>query len=157
MIIRKYSADDLPQIRQLVAELHEYVKPFDKHMPEATDIIEPYFNYLLKRVNETDGTIHVAESNNVLAGCCVQFGRVLNDEPDELPFYYSYITDLVVSENFRNQQIGQQLLNNAVEYANTKNVEHIELSAFYDNTGAVDFYLNNGFKHRVITLRKELK
>lgn len=157
MKIRNSTNKDLPRVKELVHELHDYVQVYDADMPKADLIIDSYFDYLLKRVEESNGAIHIAEIDNEIVGVCIQFGRVLNDEPDEIKFYYSYISDLIVTENHRNLNIGKHLLLAAEAYAKSLSVESISLSAFCQNEAAIKFYQKNEYQSRVITLRKNIK
>lgn len=155
--ISTYDENDKDQLKALVIELHQYVKQFDENMPDASQIIDSYFDYLLVQVTQTEGTIHIAKISNQIIGYCVQFGRVLNDEKDEKAYYYSYISDLYVKEDYRNEAVGKSLLEQAELYAKMINVESVRLNAFFENTQAIRFYNKNGYQSRVISLEKNIK
>ena len=56
-----------------------------------------------------------------------------------------FIEDLIVDENFRNRGIGKELLQNAINYADDKACDVVELTSYIDNEKAHKFYENNGF------------
>lgn len=67
-----------------------------------------------------------------------------------------FITELVITENQRSKGIGRLLINQLTDIAKDKKISKIGLTATYDNTGAMNFYSNNGFITERVFLRKDI-
>lgn len=68
----------------------------------------------------------------------------------------SFVDDLIVKEEYRNNGIGKLLLQNAISYAKQQDCEVIELTSFLLNENAHRFYENNGFKKHSIKFKQYL-
>lgn len=56
------------------------------------------------------------------------------------------IDNVAVDERFRNQKIGDQLMQWVYEYAKSKGCYSVELNAYVSNSKAHKFYMNQGFR-----------
>lgn len=65
-----------------------------------------------------------------------------------------FIDDLIVNEKNTNAGIGKLLIQNAVDYAVSKDCESLELTSLISNTNAHRFYENNGFEKRQYKFKK---
>lgn len=55
------------------------------------------------------------------------------------------IEELIVSNNYRNNGIGKQLLDNAIDYAKKNDCDVIELTSNFSRERAHNFYIKNAF------------
>ena len=67
-----------------------------------------------------------------------------------------YIDDICVSKNYRNQNIGSQLLAYVEKLARDTNIKRIELDVWSFNETAINFYQKNKFTPKTIRYEKIL-
>jgi len=64
------------------------------------------------------------------------------------------LEDMIVDKDFRSNNYGTELLNEAIKYARNKNILRITLLTDYDNDKAISFYEKSGFgKSKMIPMR----
>ncbi|KKT82180.1 MAG: hypothetical protein A3B99_03680 [Candidatus Yanofskybacteria bacterium RIFCSPHIGHO2_02_FULL_44_12b] len=156
-IIREYKMEDKDGVEGRIFELqeNEYRQYPDYWIP-ASDSVKPYLAFLLKRLETEDGKLFVADVAGKIAG----FVAVLVDEDKkDNPCYkikrLAYITDLVVSKEYRKGGIGGQLIRAAEEYAMGIGIQYIALDVQVKNP-AVNFYQKHGYTERSIWMNKKL-
>lgn len=130
MIIREAQKSDVAAIYQLICLLEECTFHFETFKQIAeTNIEEANNHYFVAQVDdELVGfiSIHV----QLLLHHCGKVGE---------------IQELIIKEAYRNQKIGEALLNTAKELAKIENFERLEVTTNIRRTKAHQFYRNNNF------------
>jgi ribosomal protein S18 acetylase RimI-like enzyme len=153
--VRAYRDDEVPALRDMVFQLHETVRRFDPSLPPAPNIIDAYFDYLIGRCQETDGTFLVAESDGKLVGYLCLFAKVA-PEADHEPVPHAFVADLYVSPTCQGQGLGEHLMRAAEAMAREKGAHHMELCVLPQNRGAIGFYERLGYSEQLKTLGRSL-
>lgn len=134
MQIRQYNSSELDQCRSLWAEMVQRHRDIYNDPSIGGDNPGLEFDIHLERV----GTqyIWVAEDNEELVGLV---SLILNEQQAE-------IEPIIVKSDYRNQGIGQELLNHAIEQAKKLNVLCLSVKPVARNLDAISFFYNSGFK-----------
>lgn len=138
-MIRKLELKDIEEVFGLLNELYE-------NKIEYSIFIEKYKESL--KDDKFYGI--VAIENNKVVG--VLISRIINRLAKKKNILF--IDDLIVNEKYRNTGVGKLLIQNAVDYAVSKNCESLELTSLISNTNAHRFYENNGFEKRQYKFKK---
>jgi len=123
--VRDWNREDLPQIQQAWLGYFKNVARSDMHLrPDAGTAMKQWLNTRFRQVN---GLGLVAETGGVIAGFLI--GRIDDWEsvPPVIESRRIGIIDAVyVSENFRRQGIGSQLIDRAIERMRAANAVAVE-------------------------------
>jgi PhnO protein len=130
-MIRKANLSDLIEIHKLIEELES--KSFDFNLLSSVfheNFVNPNIHY------------YVAEIDKNIIGFMSLY--------ESLPLHHCEkiieINELIVSQRFRSQHIGKELIAFAKVFASENNCRQIELSSNMQRLRAHSFYLRNGFK-----------
>lgn len=127
--IRKATPDDFPAIFSLIKEFASFQKSEEKLVTTIDQMLE----------DENLFQAFVAVNNKTVIGFCTFFYA-----------YYSwsgkavYIDDLYITDSFRKNGIGKQLLNTVITLAKESNCRKIRWQVSKWNTNAIDFYKKMG-------------
>jgi GNAT superfamily N-acetyltransferase len=145
-VIKEASETDLPRIESLLTEL---INTMDNS--KGIDLFKALENYrfLLK---ETNSHFLVAKIN----GSAVGFINFSIRKTVLHPGSSALIDELVVSEQYRGQGIGRQLVSTAVERARGFGCCEAEVSTEKVNSKAREFYKNCGFQEDAVLLELHL-
>ena len=152
--IRSYEPKDREQLRKLVLDLHETIRPLDEDLAPGETIIDAYFEHLLALQSRTHGALFVAERDGRLVGYVCLFGRVDPEDPDEIDRPHSYIADLYVCPDVRRSGVGVRLLEKAEEFARGLGVGRIDLKVVAANREAHRFYCRHGYTDRIVVMSR---
>lgn len=154
--IRAHDADDLSALKSLVSEMHDALRPYDAYLPPAADIIDDYFEYLVRGSAESAGRFLVAEEDGQVVGYLCFFGLCSPPEPDQYPEEYTAVVDVYVRPAHRRRGIGEALMEHAETHARDVGARKVELNVLWRNQHAVEFYERLGYAKRIVTLSKKL-
>ena len=173
MEIRTASRKDVLQLSKLFQQEIEY----HQDMAGYYELL-PNFNwvaYTEERLKDRKRVILVAEHGECLAGFIV--GKIMNYPPDYRyksilrrivhyvkkitplpikPMKWGFIEDCYVMPSLRRQGIGSQLVLNAMQWFQSKQVSRIELSLIARNEEGEAFWRKSGFKTFRLSLSKEI-
>jgi len=152
---REWTEADLPALREMVAALHDTLRPYDASYPPAREIIGAYFDYLAAEVRETEGTFLLAEEDGRPVGFLGLFGLMAPFTPDEDSAPYTFISDLYVAPACRGRGVGRALLAQAEARARALGAPRLELAAHAANP-AMALYTRQGFQPRLVIMSKRL-
>ena len=130
MKIRNCNKADIRNIYDLICELED--KDFDYEKFKTIFDIKLNNNNCLYIVGIEDDTIIAFLSLNI-------------DYQLHHTKKVGTIEELIVNEKYRSKGVGKILLDNAIEYAKTKNCEIVELTSNLTREKAHNFYIKNGF------------
>ena len=142
--VRDWNREDLPQIQQAWLGYFKNVARSDMHLrPDAGTEMKQWLNTRFRQVN---GLGLVAETGGVIAGFLI--GRIDDWEsvpPVIEPRRIGIIDAIYVSENFRRQGIGTQLIDRAIERMGAAKAVAVE--TIYDawNDAAAQAWHRAGF------------
>ena len=141
MIIRKLELNDLEAVFELLDELYE-------NKIEYSIFIQKY------KASLKDNNFYgiVAVENNKVVG--VLISRIINRLAKKKNILF--IDDLIVNREYRNTGIGKLLIQDATNYAISKDCGALELTSMIENVNAHKFYENNGFEKRQYKFKKHL-
>jgi GNAT superfamily N-acetyltransferase len=115
--IRRFRQADRVALCDLVLQLHETLRPFDVDLAPGAQIIDPHFNELITRVEQTAGAIFIAEDDGCMIGYVCVWGSVTPGDLDERPDPYSFMAELFVRPGYRSLGIGRRLVERAERHA----------------------------------------
>lgn len=141
MNIRKASLEDKDNIFALLNKLYENKIQYDIF----SKIYEAKWN------NENSYYIVAVEDNKMVGVLIMEMFIQLHRAKKT-----SFVDDLIVDEEYRNNGIGKLLLQNAIAYAKQQDCEVVELTSFLSNENAHRFYERNGFKKHSIKFKQYL-
>jgi len=152
---RKWTEQDKPELKRMVGELHDSMRPYDENYPPASEIIDEYFDFLVQDVAETSGTFLLAEDEGRPIGFASVFGLMPPFTPDEDPRHFTFVSDLYVDAAYRGLGIGKALLAHAEAFGKALGAPRLELAVHAGNP-AVDLYMHLDFRPRLMIMTKRL-
>ena len=143
------------EVKNLLVELQEYLTDIDreKYNIVGKEYREKYFEETMKIVKEKQGKIMLYKKDDKVIGLII--GIVNNEKEDRYDFSApkrGRITEFIVSKDYRNKGIGNELLNKMKEYLKGVGCEKILIAVFGYNKSAIEFYNANGFHMRMIDM-----
>lgn len=155
--IRQYrGGTDDAALRCLEVELQEFERTVEPALPPGEAMADAYIAHLFACCAKWQGRMFVAEDDGVVAGFVCVYGRCPQEELDESPEPYAFVSDLVVMPAHRNTGIGQRLLATAEAYARECGVAELKIGVLQRNGGALRLYERLGFRQYRIELTKRL-
>ncbi|OIO53522.1 hypothetical protein AUJ46_04975 [Candidatus Peregrinibacteria bacterium CG1_02_54_53] len=161
MKIRAYTGKDRKDLTALIQTLQDYVAGLDalrlNKSGEEFDAAA-YVERLLRRVDQDNGRVFVAEQNSGMLGCVAGVVEKTSpaDEYEVVVTTSGRILELVVDPTHRGKNVGTELMKTIEEFFKEKNCTHIRVECFAPNTGAHAFYERCGFDDRTIEMIKTL-
>jgi ribosomal protein S18 acetylase RimI-like enzyme len=137
-------------------ELQDFERTVEPALPTGEAMADGYIDHLFACCAKWQGKMFVAETDGSVVGFVCVYGRVPQEELDESPEPYGFVSDLVVMPAYRNAGIGQRLLETAEAYARTCGVGEIRIGVLQRNGGALRLYERLGFRQYRIELTKRL-
>ncbi len=154
--IREFRPSDANRVGHCIAQLQDFERRIDARVLPGEAVAGWYLIHLQSECAEKAGMIFVAEVDGAIAGFSVVQARVPNEDKDEEPYEFAYISDLAVLEGFRNRGIGRALIAGAEAFAREKGASWLRISVLARNEVARSLYERSGFQERVILLEKAL-
>lgn len=156
IVIRPYEIADLTAIVGLARELQDHDHALYPLMIPSGQIGPWYVERLLQDATRFGGMLLVAWLDHRVAGYASLWTNVDNEDPDEVPNSYSYVSDLVVARGLHGRGIGQALLAQCEALAKAAGQKHLRLNVLAGNDGARRFYRAWGFSEHLLTLNKAI-
>ncbi len=158
-MIIQYDNSYEEEVRDLLCELQDYIVSIDKekYNIRTEEYREKYFKKTMEEISKYQGRMLLYKKENKIVGLVV--GLINNDPIDSYDFVVpkrGRITELVVTESARKQQIGKALLDAMEQFLKNKGCEDILLGVFAYNLQARSFYEKNGYHERMIECSKKL-
>jgi GNAT superfamily N-acetyltransferase len=158
--IREYRESDADAIVALVRELNAHELEIYERMLPPDEIGIGYLREIERQCAESAGRIFVAESRE---GAIVGYASVLaacdseaEGTYDETPFVYAYLSDLVVTENWRGRGVGARLIQACEDVARAAGRDELRITVLARNAGAHRLYARAGFADHEVLMRKRL-
>ena len=137
-------AKHVDQIVKLWKELEKLHHELDRFFTLRADAEENFIKFITDLIESSNSTVLVALSDDNVVG-------YITGTMDEYPPVYErkdcgMIYDLYVSEAFRNQHVGTDLVRRLVSWFNTAKQQRIEVRVVSTNHIALSFWKKIGFK-----------
>lgn len=155
--IRDYKDENEAHLIQLIRELQGHEVEYYNRMIPPDEIAGWYIDGIRKDCREFAGRIRIAWLADTPVGYCAIMTRVPNEEVDEQPFDYAYVSEIVIAKSARGQGIGKELLRDAEALARAANAKWLRINVLAKNTIARELYDRFGFAEHLVTMEKPLK
>lgn len=147
--IRTIREDEDTLLDILFAKLLQSERLYDTNIKDNLTIN----GFFKKRTNDKDAILLVADVDNKIVGYI--YGYVHSDNKIKIELE-SYIESLFVEEEYRNQGIGQELLNRFIEESKDRGVKYIFIENKVGNETAQFLYKKLNFNIFIENRRKEI-
>ena len=129
LIIREAILEDCPAMLDLIKELAAY-----ENAPDEVTVTLKEFEDAGFGNNPVWGAF-VADVDNIIVGISLYYVRYSTWKGQRL-----YLEDLIVTEKMRGHNIGKQLFDKTLDYANSKNYKGMVFQVLNWNEPAINFY-----------------
>ncbi len=155
--IRTAGTDDVERLCDLYYEFHEFhVRGLPDRLVALEKIGSHHAEELRRNLNKIieneDSVIFVAEFENQMVGLAEVYLREDDKHPAKVSYRHGHLQSLVVSEAFRRNGVGRQLVDTAEKWAKEKGASEMRLDIWEFGQGPLRFYERLGFR----TLRRSL-
>ena len=154
--VREYGYGDFDSIVKFMMSMQKYFVELDQHREQkafaSKQKAEEYIRQALKDVDEMDGAIFIAESENQLAGF-IQ-GVIVKHKDDVMhqltrnKNIEGWIGLLFTDPQFRCRGVGTSLIKSMRNYFKKMNCSSVRLKVASNNRLAIKIYEKHGFKPR---------
>jgi ribosomal protein S18 acetylase RimI-like enzyme len=117
-----------------------------------------YVRRLLRRINNNDGVIYLAEHEDHIIGLIAAMVETQStvDLLECVPSKGGRILELFVETRYRGQNIGKSLMQKGEEYLKQQGCDVFTIEVFEPNGKAHNFYKKLGYQDRIIDMIKKL-
>lgn len=129
VIIRNGTADDIPQVFNLINELATFEKAPNEVTNTTSAMIEDGFG------NNPAYFLTVAESENKIVGIAIYYFKYSTWKGKGV-----FLEDIIVTERFRGNGIGKKLFEAVVTFAYEQNANQVHWQVLDWNAEAIKFY-----------------
>lgn len=158
MIIRKANLKDIPYLIELgkgmvnyhIDLANENDKIYEKRNKDAKKNWKKFLN---KSIKDRNSLVLIAQDNNKYIAYSIAL--IKKNIPVFFIKKYGHIYDLYVDKKYRSKGVGRKLMNKTKEFLKKKKIKFISLEVIHNNSAAIKFYENYGFKeyHKIMRMR----
>jgi ribosomal protein S18 acetylase RimI-like enzyme len=142
--IRKAKQADLIDIAELWKEFIDYHRNFDSFFTRSRNSIYYFNKYASNHIASKKSLVLIAKLQNKTVGYSISY--VAKHPPVFAGNKYSFISDLMVSKDFRKSGLGKKLFKENITWFKLKNIKRVELSVSVKNPSATKFWKKMGFE-----------
>jgi len=146
--IREYKKEELKKADELLTKLIHDEKQYDSNINENC-IIDSYYETCMQENNQ----MFFAIENEKIIGYIYGF---IENNGDTTIKEVAKIDALYIEKEYRYLGIGKKLINAFTLWANSKNIEIIEISVLNTNQSALNLYTGLNFKETKTILKLEI-
>lgn len=160
ILTRKYRKSDFGDLVKLMEELQDFLIKIDplKRLRKLPRYGQEYSNDLIKKINENNGVVFLAENQNKVIGCVA--GIIEKQTKYDLlqckPTKSGKILELIVTKEYRSQEIGKLLMDKIEKHFKKAKCTLLNTDVFEPNKGAYKFYQKLNYKSRMIYMIKPI-
>lgn len=157
IIYREATTSDVPAIcvlGQVVNLLHHEAWP--RIFSPASDLRRDV-SYWSRSIETENSTTFIAESSGEIVGFVTVGRRATEDLSLLLPCCFAHVGSVCVTEAFRGQGIGRELMAQAELWAAANGAAEVRLSVWSFNQPALRLYEELGYEVRSLSLAKDLR
>ncbi|MFA9289450.1 MAG: N-acetyltransferase family protein [Weeksellaceae bacterium] len=153
--IRKATIAELEQILDVNYKyLNRLSVQWDPLLVESWTQSEKGHKYFSDKITDENQCMFVAVDGDKIVGFID--GEITEKDYLE-PGIYAELNDIALATEYQQKGIGKQLVEEFMTWCKDKQVDHVYVSAFVQNTNAIEFYHKLGFKDLDVGLRLKLK
>jgi ribosomal protein S18 acetylase RimI-like enzyme len=155
-LVREAHPQDLEGVYavfSLTDTMHREAHPEIFQKPDDIAEIKAYFS---ASIQARDTVVFVAEANGEIIGAMIAEMRQSADISLLVKRIYISIENLIITENYREQGVGQALMEQIHLWAQKNGVKEIQLTVWDFNQGAIAFYKKLGYQMLHHRMRREL-
>ncbi len=152
--IRKIKKDDIDAICSLKEKLQDYHRKLDKYYQKGSKIRQKFKNYLKREWRKRNFKVFVAEIEGKIIGYII--GKIVKGKSLTSLSKFGVISDIFVEESFRDQKLGEKLVQKLISWFKTRKISHLELSVHTKNELGIKFWKKLGFKEFIKRFRLKL-
>lgn len=160
MSIRAATAADIPELRDLYAEFHEFhvrALPGDLRSPGAGEVDPDEFERKVRAILDSeDALMLVAEIDGRVVGFAEAYMREVSGNPYRHDVKYAYLQSLGVTAALRRQGLGGELMGAVAEWARSQGASELRTEAWEFTDGPLAFYERLGYTTFERKLRRPL-
>ena len=146
MKIRDYRSEtDLKGLQACVVELQDFECELDSRFPDGAGIVDAYIPDILKRCEQYDGKIMVADEAGEVIGYAMVWTNVPGEDIEDGDFVCGYLADLAVLPAYRKRGVARALIAAAETHAREHGVRYFRIGVMAANTGAQEIYRAAGY------------
>ena len=142
--IRKAKQTDLIDIAELWKEFIDYHKELDSIFTQSRNSIYYFKKYASNHITSKISFVLVAKYKNKTVGYSISY--LAKYPPVFANTKHGFISDLMVSKDFRRSGLGKKIFKENVTWFNLKNIKRVELSVSVKNRSATKFWKKMGFE-----------
>lgn len=151
--VRPSEPGDTDALKRLMIELQIAERKIDPARAAPTEAFaEWYLAPLQEAIIENDGVLLVAVEGDTVCGFIAAYA----EEEMENQTRDFYISEVVVSEAYRQRGIGSALLRAVEDVARAKGFKRLHIGVLAGSSDVLRLYRNLGFADYLINLKKEL-
>ena len=144
--IIKATENHLDSITALWKKLMDIHKEFDKdYFSETDNNIDYNHNNLEISIKNDYERVFIAVMDEILVGYITAV-KTKESNFGYNSIYVCTINDIMILPNFQDMGIGKALIEEVKNWANSNNINQIELFVFSKNANALKFFKNQGFE-----------
>jgi len=155
--IRPFAPEDLPALRELVAEMQDAEREIDPRLLPGASMAVAYTEAMLHRCETHGGAVLLAEREGRVVGFVGLAAAIEEDELDQPPGAYALVTDLAVSRPQRGRGIGGALLAAAEGLSRAQGAAELRIALLAGNAPAARLYRAAGFVPYLEIMRNDLE
>jgi GNAT superfamily N-acetyltransferase len=145
IMIENANMDDVPALVQLLNDLFSIEQDFHPNEQRQSEGL----NLILK--NPSNAVIKIARNKEANVIGMVSAQLVISSAQGT---YSVWIEDMVISEGYRAQGVGRQLLSAALAWAKEKGATRAQLLVDVDNASALGYYEHLGWESSCMNMRR---
>ena len=142
--IRKANQTDLIDIAELWEEFIDYHRNFDSFFTRSRNSIYYFKKYASNHITSKKSLVLIAKYKNKTVGYSISY--LAKYPPVFAGNNYGFISDLMVSKDFRRNGLGKKLFKENITWFKLKNIKRVELSVSVRNPSATKFWKKMGFE-----------
>ena len=152
LTIRKGKPAEITEIGNLWTEFMQYNARFNDSFEIHDKAYQTFLKDMKGRCKNPDCHLSVADLDGKLIGYCYSY---ISEKPKFFKLKrFGFIGDLFVKEEHRRQGVGRQLVDDAMNFFENRNVYQIELLVAIGNEDTIKFWEEYGFKHLLTWMYK---
>lgn len=152
--IRPAEKSDVERIQELDAQLSETeAEEYDPIIDPEWTLTEEAAGWYRERINQGNGFAEVVEENGQVIGYAV--GVTGSAEVFRTTDTLADLETMYLQPEYRGEGIGTELMEEFKDWAQKQDADRLRVEASAQNTGAIEFYQENGFEDYSVTLEED--
>ncbi|MEN8126852.1 MAG: GNAT family N-acetyltransferase [Planctomycetota bacterium] len=153
MIIREATKEDVPKILPVWREMMEFHAVRDAHFAICESADQEFAKWISENIVKEDAIVYVAESTKSIVAYCL---CLISERPPvcEMKRQYGNLSDLAVAEKYRRDGIGEQIVEQAMEWFRSQGLKRVEVRVAVTNEISTRFWRKMGFSTYLETMSK---